>query len=948
MGSAEPEFFRTQTSTSILLTDPAERFDPFRDSCAADVFLYHNESIDEHHRVICVEEPEHECFDPDCTHSERTTNEVLLNRTSATLYFDSADKVERVVETRTRCEIERIVETNSFFLNTRSGRCPNPTFFGSTSREAKIIALPSTGFFIDVTEERVEQAMASQLSAWLRALAELSTTNPDGIQHRITFVLGDAVLAMEQLTADPAQRFDVVDTSALADRCGNLNLLVHGSPLLKYNNKAAGDRSLLTLCSLKSRMDVDNTLDDNFTIKYKLHTSALPVLFGVALWEEHPLHHDHWAAHTRPFSFNMIKSRATMPYRLCTFFKVDAPDAPVALIVGEPNYLWRAIYGFITSMARHDKLGMYSQGGCFLTPALPVKILAYAFASRRVVWSGGEPYTSLSWPCDDAKALSDDLVDLWFINGEDAERGLYARGYGFDFEFDEYADEAIFQVRATFTLLPGALPTSAIRVYRLEVVGYTYFETIRHSYDASNGTVDVVWYANEHELDPSPNAHFSLFALPALDTRGKFDMKADWIRISDELPCGGVDGNSDATALVVTRVSVEAMQGAVRGIMASAAAAAADSAAARSAARPPPTRLTVVSVMDARREALELELELPRGRGKASVKPVPVADLAPYRGAVALLVDGKVQTLQLPYPGYAARVDVDAKTRRVRVLVLKSANAVVPTLGLRAPIPRFAPFPVPDRGPPVSPFMHAAAMRMLDHLYLPDDAPDRYASISEVPWRGREGAWAAKGLKLLFEQLAEFASKKGGACVLKIYGQGLRGIVALIFVHRPVVIPPQGKAFGLTPALDASYVYVPPLPPKSASPVARANVQRLRKQYEKTENAYARALNLPIPTLRGAGLFSDAVGEYLEYCHAATVDRAIPDIGRFPQTKPGSQGVAAAVAAAFAGFKGELKRALLLPPFPTYFDNQPPPDEDDEECDEGDDEYYYDSEDDEE
>ncbi|KAI9168248.1 hypothetical protein H9P43_007620 [Blastocladiella emersonii ATCC 22665] len=138
-----------------------------------------------------------------------------------------------------------------------------------------------------------------------------------------------------------------------------------------------------------------------------------------------------------------------------------------------------------------------------------------------------------------------------------------------------------------------------------------------------------------------------------------------------------------------------------------------------------------------------------------------------------------------------------------------------------------------------------------------------------------------------------------------------RGDVAVIFVHRPVVLPPQGKAFGVTPALDVAYVYVPPVPPKSASAAQRAAVIKLRNLVGKTDSWYDRHVGYSFPVMRWISAHSETIVEYLEFCHAAT----------FPQTKPGTEKVASGTAASFAALKGELKRATLLPMFPTYFDN---------------------------
>ncbi|KAI9175333.1 hypothetical protein H9P43_006719 [Blastocladiella emersonii ATCC 22665] len=331
---------------------------------------------------------------------------------------------------------------------------------------------------------------------------------------------------------------------------------------------------------------------------------------------------------------------------------------------------------------------------------------------------------------------------------------------------------------------------------------------------------------------------------------------------------------------IVIRVPVKLVQGAVRGIMASAA--------------------------------------------KLSVKLVPERDLGQYRGTVALLINGNVHTYQLPYPGIATDVKVDVKSRCVTVTVQKVSHSVVPALGLGPPIPRHAPLPVPECGPPVSAFMETVYRAALNKMYTSDEWPSeasRPTKALTAPLPGRAGEWHARLLKDVITKLFECTTSRSGAFVVKIQSSGPRGLVAVLFVHRPAVLPPQGKGIGITPVLDVSYVYVPPLSTKAASPAARAAGQKLRKLIEKTENAYSRACEQTFSAINWPGGYSDAVAEYLEYCHTAMVDRSLPDINQFPQTKSGMAKVAPATATAFESLKGELKHALLLSLFPTYFDN---------------------------
>ncbi|KAI9152466.1 hypothetical protein H9P43_009257 [Blastocladiella emersonii ATCC 22665] len=175
------------------------------------------------------------------------------------------------------------------------------------------------------------------------------------------------------------------------------------------------------------------------------------------------------------------------------------------------------------------------------------------------------------------------------------------------------------------------------------------------------------------------------------------------------------------------------------------------------------------------------------------------------------------------------------------------------------------------------------------------------------------GVWGATSLKLLIQEVFAYAAEQGGACAIKLNAK--YGVIGMIFVQNPVVIPPQGKALWITPALDVCFLYVPPVASKTASAAVRANVRRLREIVDQAETAYS--------TATGGQRFhaikwtsdhhADVIGEYLDYCSAAVTDRGIPDINQYPMTKPGTEQHAAATAASFEVLKGELKRALLLP-----------------------------------
>ncbi|KAI9155942.1 hypothetical protein H9P43_009052 [Blastocladiella emersonii ATCC 22665] len=296
-----------------------------------------------------------------------------------------------------------------------------------------------------------------------------------------------------------------------------------------------------------------------------------------------------------------------------------------------------------------------------------------------------------------------------------------------------------------------------------------------------------------------------------------------------------------------------------------------------------------------------LVLSIPCTREKVEVKPVPNVDLAQFRGDVALLVDGKLMTLRLPYASRVAEIGIDRRKRVVTVTVQKLAAAVSPMLGLGPLVPRFAPFPVPTTGPIVSKFLHAAAFASLEDLYTAAEWP-AFASLEDFAF----GAWNTVMLKGTLHPVFIYAANDNRACVVKfVEADNVEETIAVLFVHRPIVIPAQGKAAGITPALDISFVFAHPLQPRSASPATHAIVEQSRKRVQDANEACERERIWQFPIIC-APECRYAIGEYLDFCSAAAPDRSLPE---GPQNNPG-------FTAAMDAVKSDLKRALLLPLFP--------------------------------
>ncbi|KAI9173072.1 hypothetical protein H9P43_007203 [Blastocladiella emersonii ATCC 22665] len=163
-------------------------------------------------------------------------------------------------EGRLRTAIDRHLDEQTFFLglddklDCSPTNCPtNLTFFGvradgTTMPLADPLSSPLKGICVPADAgASLERLMLDQVRDWLGALRDaFHADRPSGEPyHTLTFAVDDAVLLLERLVADPARRFDVIDTSSLMDTCGLLNLVVHGAATLKLNSTTASDRSIL-------------------------------------------------------------------------------------------------------------------------------------------------------------------------------------------------------------------------------------------------------------------------------------------------------------------------------------------------------------------------------------------------------------------------------------------------------------------------------------------------------------------------------------------------------------------------------------------------------------------------------------------------------------------------------------------------------------------------------
>ncbi|KAI9155943.1 hypothetical protein H9P43_009053 [Blastocladiella emersonii ATCC 22665] len=137
-------------------------------------------------------------------------------------------------------------------------------------------------------------------------------------------------------------------------------------------------------------------------------------------------------------------------------------------------------------------------------------------------------------------------------------------------------------------------------------------------------------------------------------------------------------------------------------------------------------------------------------------------------------------------------------------------------------------------------------------------------------------------------------------------------VIALLFVNWLAVIPPQGRSDWITPALDVSYLHVPPPSTTFKSATERLLAKKLRERVKGAHAMYASSCDEPYPTIEWEGGAS-VIGEYLEFCHIAAVDRSVPAAIVATKEEPTPE-VNGTVQALFF-LTSALRRAILLPMF---------------------------------
>ncbi|KAI9155979.1 hypothetical protein H9P43_009089 [Blastocladiella emersonii ATCC 22665] len=890
-------FSPPQTSATLLIADGLERFPPFRDSYAEDLFLYHDATIADRGLSALS------CGFHDLRSVAFTLAEAERKRSRAAMSFVLNDlRPERiaralmVLHALNQSSLDRntldrfigqlwfseLLEADALaFWITQMRDCIDFDWLSSTSKVRVLNDHTLKGIrvcweqWLDRSEgpplstERAAKArdglMRSPLSDYpsladdeeFDAGSDWDATTVGEVETRraasAVFMDSEEVVGRSKLAADPQQRFDIIDTSTLIDSCGLLNLVLHASFILKYNHPTAGDKSILRAASNKHVAPASTI--DQFVIE---STNVLPEWFP-------------------PFAPAAHESSRTMPYRRLTFCKAATPTLTVSLrnAVGFVD----VIRHIIERQNRAPASSKYSHTGTFPTPSFIFKLLGYGFAARKFVFGAADPCTKLPWSDFGLGEPWLSQLELGAARENLSERSLYARIYGFSSGPRDDLPRAHL-VQATFTLLhPESLPpASAIHVL-VESGGTTaQYHSLTTAFDRANGVVHVGWYMAPYD-ECVPGTWVSLHAVPALLPRDAFPFTKP-VLISDRVRLRSlVNVKNDTEKFVtVTHVQVTDLQAGLRGVMASAA------AAAMAQPRDPAWYLPVLHATETFDE-IRVYYE-PHFRGqKLKLEIVPEAELAQYGGAIAVRVNGKVQTATLWGPGRVT--EIRSFPHMIIVFVERIPLAVVPKLGVPPLVPRFA---LPSAGANTalvsSRFFDAAAFQRFRELSL---AAEWDANSSNASNRPRSDTGAA--LMQFFEQVYAAAQIGGYDTSITVLAnaKGLDDRLGMIVIDGTLVASPQGKCFGVTPLVTASFHQFTPL---RAGFTKRSSAKTGGKDNRPPLSEDVIQIKWPHDDV-------SALREYLDFCETALVKTDETD----------------ALMAPTLFVDGQLRRGLLVPPY---------------------------------
>jgi hypothetical protein len=214
------------------------------------------------------------------------------------------------------------------------------------------------------------------------------------------------------------EKFDVIETSNLADHIGLLSLLVSGSVIL--NNEC----SILKACSFLF-YNFAASRQEYLDIVTGLSEEAFPTLLGLELKS---LEKSDWLSSISAFPVSLAQLIASQGrnYEFFVFRKAPTSDIPVA--IDSSSFILGQLVNCALKTSASYYVKVNSLGSANTTPAIFSKLIAFAFAQQRITCSVS---SSNQFPFPEPAKLFQNLYNLDDLKGNMSELFLFAQLYGF-------------------------------------------------------------------------------------------------------------------------------------------------------------------------------------------------------------------------------------------------------------------------------------------------------------------------------------------------------------------------------------------------------------------------------------------------------------------------------------------------------------------------------------
>ncbi len=331
-----------------------------------------------------------------------------------------------------------------------------------------------------------KKSLEKNLSNWIKAFQELKSN------LTFTFVVDNALTTLDDLII-LGSRFDVIDTSNVADHCGLLNLLIPAAVLLRNTCSVVNTCSFLLNNFADSREEYIQTVTS-------LPPSSFPTLLGLNL--EAP--NEQWQSQIQPFRWSMSHSAAENPRGHYYFYwtKATTPAMPISL--SSSPFLVSALVSCAANLCSFSTQKLEVPGTAYVTPASFARILAFSFATQRL--GAFEGYNTFPFP--DPTFLWEQLEKSESLLGTMGELFTCAQVLGFPVNTPTFKNSFPLFLEHEFPL-PKNVVSATLQIHATTGPVTHYFTSLGVS--EQKGKLNVKVFLPEYVSDNLDTASVTLF-----------------------------------------------------------------------------------------------------------------------------------------------------------------------------------------------------------------------------------------------------------------------------------------------------------------------------------------------------------------------------------------------------------------------------------------------------